>query len=228
MTIDECWLKWRDLLLKAVYNFIPVKSIKDINSPPWIDGEVRHLACRSEIYTTLKKYCQNRFVIRIQKLRSLSQCIKTLIRRKHREYLKRIESSFDRNPKIFWSYHKAVLHYKEKHSAAVTYKSITAKNPADKAELFNSYFTSVFAQSAFDIDTSLDSDSNTQISDITLTPKEIAGCLYNLNNSKICKRFRRNSSQDTKGRKLPNCPQPMRLVQSFPIYRAPSLGMEIS
>ena len=28
--IDECWLKWKDLFLKAVYNFIPVKSIKDI------------------------------------------------------------------------------------------------------------------------------------------------------------------------------------------------------
>ena len=53
--------------------------------------------------------------------------------------------------------------------AAFTYKNITAKNPADKAELSKSYFTSVFvpSQSTFDIDTSLDSfDSNTQISDI--------------------------------------------------------------
>ena len=66
-------------------------------------------------------------------------------------------------------------------------KNITAKNLADKAELFNFYFTSVFVllQSTFDIDTSLDSfDSNTQISDITLAPEEIAGCLYNLNISK--------------------------------------------
>ena len=110
-----------------------------------------------------------------------------MIRRKHREYLKRIESSFDQKPRIFWSYHNAILHYKEKHSAAVTYKNITAKNPADKAELFNSYFTSVFvpSQSTFDMDTSLDSfDSNIQISYITLTPEYIAGCLNNLNISK--------------------------------------------
>ena len=41
------------------------------------------------------------------------------------------------------------------------------------------------SQSTFDIDTSLDSfDSNTQISDITLTSEEIAECLYNLNVSK--------------------------------------------
>ena len=183
--INEYWSKWKDLFLTAVYKFIPVKSIKDINSPPWIDGEVRHLVRKK--YTALKKYRQNRSVIRKQKLRSLSQIIKTLIRRNHREYLKRIESSFNQNPKIFWSYHKAILHYKEQHSAAVTYKNVTAKNSAEKAELFNSYFTSVFvpSESTFDFHSSSDSfNSNTQISDITLTPEDVATCLYNLNISK--------------------------------------------
>ena len=66
--IDEYWLNWKDLFLKAVYNFIPVKSIKDINSPLGIDGEVRHLVRKK--YTALK-YRQNRSVIRKQKLRSL-------------------------------------------------------------------------------------------------------------------------------------------------------------
>ena len=101
--------------------------------------------------------------------------------------MKRIESLFNQNPNIFWSYHKAILHYKEQHSAAVTYKSVTAINPAEKAELFNSYFTSVFvpSQSTCDFHSSLDSfNSNTQIFDITLTLEEVAGCLYNLNISK--------------------------------------------
>ena len=56
--IDEYWLKWKDLFLKAVNNFNPVKSIEDINSPLWIDGEVRHVV--STKYTALKKYRQNR------------------------------------------------------------------------------------------------------------------------------------------------------------------------
>ena len=155
--INEYWLKLKDLFLTAVYRFIPVKSIKDINSPPWIDGEVRHLVRKR--YTALKKYRQNRSVIRKQKLSSLSQGVKSLIRRKHREYLKRIESSLNQNPNIFWSYHKAILHYKEQHSAAVTYKRVTAINPAEKAELFNFYFTSVFvpSQSTFDFHSSLES-----------------------------------------------------------------------
>ena len=63
--IDEYWLKWKDLFLKAVCNFIPVKSIKDTNSFPWIDGDVRHLVRMK--YTALKKYRQNRSVIRKQK-----------------------------------------------------------------------------------------------------------------------------------------------------------------
>ena len=63
--IDEHRLKWKDLFLNALYNFIPVQSIKDINSPPWIDGEVRHLVRKK--YTALKKYRQNRSVVRKQK-----------------------------------------------------------------------------------------------------------------------------------------------------------------
>ena len=39
-----------------------------------------------------------------------SQNVKKLIRRKHSEYLHKIESSFCSNPKTFWSYHKAMLH----------------------------------------------------------------------------------------------------------------------
>ena len=62
----------------------------------------------------------------------------------------------------------------------VTYKDITAKTPAEKAELFNSYFSSVFVPST-DTDNNLDSfDSDTQISDITLTTEEVVACLYNL------------------------------------------------
>ena len=110
-----------------------------------------------------------------------------MIRRKHREYLKKIESSFNKNPKIFWSYHKAILHQKEQYNAVVSYKDVTAKTPAEKAELFNSYFSSVFvpSESTTETDNYSDSlDSHTQISDITLTAEEVAACLYNLDISK--------------------------------------------
>ncbi|CAB4010566.1 Hypothetical predicted protein [Paramuricea clavata] len=177
--IVQYWSNWKDLFLTAVNKFVPVKTIKDINSPQWIDGEVRQLVRKK--YAALKKFRQNRSIIRKQKLRCISQNIKSLIRKKHREYLERVECSFNKNPKFFWSYHQAILHHKEQHNAVVTYKDITAKTPAEKAELFNSYFSSVFvpSKSTTDTDNNLDSfDPDTQISDITLTTEEVAARFY--------------------------------------------------
>ena len=37
---DHCWKEW---FLTHVKNSIPMKVVTDTNSPPWIDGEVRHL-----------------------------------------------------------------------------------------------------------------------------------------------------------------------------------------
>ena len=41
--IDECWMIWKNKFKAAVDQLVPVKTITDKNSPPWIDSEVRHL-----------------------------------------------------------------------------------------------------------------------------------------------------------------------------------------
>lgn len=41
--IDHHWNCWKEWFLTHVKNSIPVKVVTDTNSPPWIDGEVRHL-----------------------------------------------------------------------------------------------------------------------------------------------------------------------------------------
>ena len=41
--IDDCWKHWKGLFLSVVSSYVPTKVVKDTNSPPWIDGEVRHL-----------------------------------------------------------------------------------------------------------------------------------------------------------------------------------------
>ena len=185
--IEEYWSQWRDLFLTTAHKYIPVKTIKDVNSPPWINGEVRHLIRKK--YTALKKFRLNKTAIRKQKLRDLSQIIKSLIRRKHREYLERIENSFNKNPKIFSSYHNAILHHKERYNAVITHNDIKATTPAEKVELFNSYFSSVFIPSTSTTNTDIDNNlvslhSEIQISDITLTTEEVAACLSNLDISK--------------------------------------------
>ena len=41
--VDECWEVWKDLFLKTIDQFVPNKTVLDINTPPWIDREVKHL-----------------------------------------------------------------------------------------------------------------------------------------------------------------------------------------
>ena len=177
------------MFLTAVESHIPVKTMSDTNSPPWIDGEVRHLIRKK--YTALKKYRLVKSDARKLKLRTLSQKIKYAIRRKHSEYLAKIEASYKDNPKLFWSYHKAILHHRENQSPKITYNGITAKTAAAKAELFNTYFSSVFLPPKSNVSPDVDDNSSPlssimQFSDITLGVEEVEACLHDLYTSKAC------------------------------------------
>ena len=87
--IDNYWEQWKATFLNAVKNFVPVRTVKDNNSPPWIDKEVRVLIRKK--YTALKKYRMNRSAARKRKLRSLTHQTKRLIRTKHQEYLAKLK-----------------------------------------------------------------------------------------------------------------------------------------
>ncbi|CAB4021912.1 Hypothetical predicted protein, partial [Paramuricea clavata] len=164
--IDNYWEQWKETFLTA-----------DTNSPPWIDKEVRILIRKK--YRALKNYRMNRSATRKRKLRSLTQQTKRLIRRKHQEYLAKTESSFSVNPKLFWSYHKAILRHRANLHHEITFDGVTAKSAKDKATLFNAYFSFVFRSP-------LPQVQNQELSNITLNAEEVARSLYNLDTSKAC------------------------------------------
>ena len=87
-----------------------VKQAEQTNKT--IDSEVRHHIPNK--YGVLRKYRLNKSDDNNLKLRSLSQHVKYLVKRKHRLYLEKIEGAFPENPKFFWSYHRAVLHHRAK------------------------------------------------------------------------------------------------------------------
>ena len=116
--------------LHAVQKFIPVKKVKDKNSPPWIDGEVIYHIRKK--YAALKKYRKTRTEYCKRKLRKISQTVKYLVKRKHQNYLLKIWESFRNNPKLFWSYHKAVFHHRSSQNAIISHNNIVAKNPLRK------------------------------------------------------------------------------------------------
>ena len=47
--INEFWDNWKALFLSAVKDHMPIKTVRNTNSPPWIDSEVRHWI-RKKIY----------------------------------------------------------------------------------------------------------------------------------------------------------------------------------
>ena len=116
--------------MSAVDQCTPTKSVKDTNSPPWIDSEVRHHIPKK--YGVLRKYRLNKSDDNNLKLRSLSQHVEYLVKRKHRLYLEKTEGASSENPKLFWSYYKAVLHHRAKQNSVITYYGIEATTPAEK------------------------------------------------------------------------------------------------
>ena len=135
--IDNCWDQWKVLFSSIVTNYVPTKCVKGTNSPPCIDAEVRHLMRKK--YTALRNNRKNRTAERKSRLRTLCQQIKYAIRNKHKSYLAKIEASFKQNPKLFWSYHKAILHHRSVLNSIICHNDRIAKTSREKAELFNSY-----------------------------------------------------------------------------------------
>jgi hypothetical protein len=90
---------------------------------------------------------------------------------------------------MFWKYHKAILHHHTSLNPTITFNSRTAKSPKEKAELFNTYFCSVFrpAKTTMNPDDSTSFlISSSQLSDITVSEEEeeVAKHLYHLDPSK--------------------------------------------
>ena len=111
------------------------------------------------------------------------------MKRKHRDYVLKIQDSFRDNPRLFWSYHKAVFHHRSTQTPAISYKGKLAKTPSDKAELFNSYFSSVFQpskpnQHQASTFSSSQLGTDAQLWEIKLSEVEVANCLRNLDTSK--------------------------------------------
>ncbi|CAB3993693.1 Hypothetical predicted protein [Paramuricea clavata] len=131
------YLNARSLKAFAPHDNSDVYSSKsDTNSPPWIDGEVQHLIRKK--CTALKKYRLVKSDSRKLKLRTLSKKIKYAIRSNDSEYLAKIKASFKDNPKLFWSYHKSILHHQENQGPKIAYNGVTAKTAA--ARVFPRYF----------------------------------------------------------------------------------------
>lgn len=47
-TINQDWTLWKDTFLAAVADFIPLKTLRKRNGPPWLTGDILHLLRKKE------------------------------------------------------------------------------------------------------------------------------------------------------------------------------------
>ncbi|CAB4041921.1 Hypothetical predicted protein, partial [Paramuricea clavata] len=116
--IDDCWQQWKYAFLTAVKRYVPMKTVKDINTPPWVDKEVRNLISRK--YKALKKYRMNKTITRKSKLRALTQRIK---KRQNNEitYNGVTAKTAKEKATLFNSYFSSVFHPSSTRSAPSDY-----------------------------------------------------------------------------------------------------------
>ena len=173
----------------AVHDGIPSKTVKNINSPPWINGEILHAIRKKE--TVRRKLKSSPTDALSKKFRELRTRVKRLVSEGRSQFFDTISEALHTNPKRFWS----VFKQRKKHasvpgkivigSSGTTDPTRSACCPRDITELFNDYFSSIVSGSdernSFDGPSTEPDDSQTVL---TLTPEDVLAALLRLGTNK--------------------------------------------
>ena len=146
--IDLAWTEWKDVFMSAVSDYIPTRKIKGRNTPPWISGEIIHILRKKET-ARLKLRKPTASEQQRQKYKELRKKAKIMIQESRENYFGSLDSDLARRPKRFWSIFKLTSKsrsFPESMSSCEQNElSTQASTPRRIAELFNSYFASVFS-----------------------------------------------------------------------------------
>ena len=125
-------------------------KLRHNSRPPWIDNDVLRLVRKKKaLWKWLRISASAELTSKFKLLRKET---KSLISSKCRQYLKSLSDKLKSNPKKFWSFHS--LKSKAKRlPEIITYRSRvkSAKDPLEKASLFNEFFGSVFSTKISDL-----------------------------------------------------------------------------
>ena len=140
--IDNACNLWTSKLLEVINRFIPSYEIKNINSPPWIDGDVIHMSNKKETAHRKSLRCDtpeawSRYKVLRNKVK------KNLENSKYNNFIKESSQDISFNPKRFWSLFRAKTKSKNI-PEKVYFDTSYAHTPIRKAFLFNSFFQANF------------------------------------------------------------------------------------
>ena len=136
---------WTDLFFNVVKDFIPNKIVTvRPNDKPWVDNELkRSIKQRDRLWRKFKHTRDQQSFNIFKQARNL---VVSMNRQKRNQYLHRVQESLSgpaANMKTFWGAFKALTGSKRNTAVPPLVRDgALITNPVDKAEAFNSYFSS--------------------------------------------------------------------------------------
>lgn len=172
-SVEEAVDYFYKILYQTIDLNVPLKK-KYCKYPCWFSkGLISALKRKQKMLAKWKNYSSLRDYNEFALLRT--RC-KTLLRKCYITYTKNTENSLKSNIKSFWAYIASFKETKPCYPATMSYEHATVTSPADIAELFSKFFSSVFEKSdniaAIDLDSLPCSSSSHILSSLYITEKD--------------------------------------------------------
>ena len=141
--VNVAWSKWHSTIMDIMNKCIPKVCVKELQSAPWFDNEVKH--SRNLKLTALRKAKRTNVSSDWRKYKTLRNKHNILLGEKHDAFIVNLGSSVKQNPKRFWSFVKSKTCNRSVPNI-ISWDDRQAKSSSEQAKLFNEYFHSVFPE----------------------------------------------------------------------------------
>jgi hypothetical protein len=178
--INFAWSKWKDTVTDIINKYVPKKVLSNRHSPPWIDGDVVHLANKKEV--ARKRAKKSGKLTDWDKYKELNNRVKNLVNSKHKSYLNHCFDNLNTHPKKFWG---LVSHKSKKGSLPeeMFYENKNSTDTETKADMFNQFFFSQFNFSTH-VEPDVPVFTNLNLYHITITYMDVINVLQKLDINK--------------------------------------------
>ena len=139
------WDAWKLSFFQAVERNIPSKQLKPQRNALWLKADLRKLIRRKR--RLWKQAKSSGDPAKWVKYKRLSNCVKDQLNKAYWNFVNDLTASLKTNPKKFWSFVKARIGNRSV-ASCIEYEGQRAYTPLDKANLFNSFFHSVYIKAS--------------------------------------------------------------------------------
>ena len=184
--VNDCWNAIKEQLLSCMDKYIPkVKKGGRQAKPLWMNNKT--MKAIKKKYAFYKRYLNTRDGLDYQRHIKMRNKSNRLVKMSKKEYEKSIAKNCKSNNKIFWKYVNFKLKTNVGVSTLISNTGNIAVNDHDKANVLNSYFSSVFTDEDLESIPTLDEaekSNGIQLTDILITPEAVRVKLMGLDINK--------------------------------------------